>query len=240
MQGQRGNILFLILLAVILFAALSYAVTNSMKGGGSDASSESASATASDVIQHWTGIRAALQRLRLTNNCTDTQISFDYNNGATSCLTTETPATGYENANSPTNCKCHLFHPLGGGMSWRDPASYKFPSTATMNAGTIRFVGKTAFRYLGSDAAELYTALMVPVTAQTASMDRICQAYNDNVGASGINATIASNSVYASPLFTGTYETGSYTLSTDFYNLPAACHRYSTTHYLFFFTLLER
>lgn len=47
---ERGNILFLILLAVVLFAALSYAVTSSMKGGGKDVSDEKAAAVAAQII----------------------------------------------------------------------------------------------------------------------------------------------------------------------------------------------
>lgn len=48
--NQRGNILFLILLAVILFAALSYAVTHSLQGGGKDVSDEKAAAVAAQII----------------------------------------------------------------------------------------------------------------------------------------------------------------------------------------------
>lgn len=47
---QRGNVLFLILLAVVLFAALNYAVTSSMSGGGKNASDERYRLLASQLI----------------------------------------------------------------------------------------------------------------------------------------------------------------------------------------------
>lgn len=66
---QRGNILFLILLAVVLFAALSYAVTQSMRGGGKDASNENVQAGAAAISQYVALLRSEVQRLMLTNDC---------------------------------------------------------------------------------------------------------------------------------------------------------------------------
>lgn len=69
MRKERGNILFLILLAVVLFAALAYAVTSSMRGGGKDASSETVQAGAAAISQYVALLRNEIQRLMLMNDC---------------------------------------------------------------------------------------------------------------------------------------------------------------------------
>lgn len=112
---NRGNILFLILLAVVLFAALSYAVTQSMRGGGRDSLSEQAQMAASAIVQYGTNIEQTIGRLMLINDCKDTQISFwtDSNNDGA-----ETTADDYYNAGAPGSKKCHVFHPNGGGAQF--------------------------------------------------------------------------------------------------------------------------
>ena len=64
---QRGNILFLILLAVVLFAALSYAVTSSTQGGGRNASAERMSLDASQIIGDVGRWRTAMARLKMVD-----------------------------------------------------------------------------------------------------------------------------------------------------------------------------
>ena len=49
---EEGNVLFLILIAVVLFAALSYAVTSSTRSGGGSVSKDKAKSYAAAIVQH--------------------------------------------------------------------------------------------------------------------------------------------------------------------------------------------
>ncbi len=105
-RDEQGNILFLILLAVVLFAALSYAVTSSTRGGGKDASAETYIAYTSEMLNYVTLLEQTVTRLQLSNGCTDRQISF------------ETPGSSdYTNSLTPADGRCKLFDPAGGGMA---------------------------------------------------------------------------------------------------------------------------
>ncbi len=110
MKPQRGNILFLILLAVVLFAALSYAVTQGMRGGGNDAGPEKARTIAAEILNYATLMEQTINRLRVSGGCTPVQISLE-----------NTVESGYANAYSPVDKHCNVFDPAGGGMSWKTP-----------------------------------------------------------------------------------------------------------------------
>lgn len=78
MKNERGNALFLILIAVALFAALSYAVTQSGRGGGS-IDKEQSLIVASQVTQFPAAVRTGVTRMVITG----TQVT-DLDFGATS------------------------------------------------------------------------------------------------------------------------------------------------------------
>lgn len=63
MNNEQGNVLFLILIAVALFAALSYAVTSSTRSGGGDASSETNLISSAQISQYPASINTAIMRM---------------------------------------------------------------------------------------------------------------------------------------------------------------------------------
>jgi len=109
--SQRGTALFVILIAVALFAALGYAISQSNRdSGGVDR--EKLSLSVARATQYMGQVGQAINRLRLINKCTDYQFSFD-----------NTIVSGYANASAPADKSCHVFDPAGAGMSFLKPPS---------------------------------------------------------------------------------------------------------------------
>ncbi len=97
-KTQSGNALFLILIAVALFAALSYAVTQSGRGGGT-IDRETAMIAASQITQYPSTIRTAITRMVITG-VTVGEVHFDH--------------TTHPQLGSFTD-EGNVFHPSGGG-----------------------------------------------------------------------------------------------------------------------------
>lgn len=170
----RGNILFLILLAVVLFAALAYAVTSSLRGGGKSASDESAAATASALIQYGALIENTVQRLMVSNDCKETQLSFE-----------NTVDLSYLNAAAPDKCK--LFNPAGGGLTWQSPPSsagpggrYLFTLAPIVNLGVKQDTSSTDRCVLL--AAEERAACADLLIALPDVTEAVCRAVNTLAG----------------------------------------------------------
>lgn len=70
-KNESGNVLFLILIAVALFAALSYAVTQSTRSGGGSTEREQAILGSASMTQHPTAMRTAIVRMILAGTDID-------------------------------------------------------------------------------------------------------------------------------------------------------------------------
>ena len=104
-MNAKGNVLFLILIAVVLFAALSYAVTQSSRGGG-NADSETLALEAVQIIQYADSVKLAVQRILLTGGYDISQVDFE------------------DPGSNNTNCtvdKCRVFSSADFGVSYRAP-----------------------------------------------------------------------------------------------------------------------
>ncbi len=107
-EPQSGNILFYILIAVALLAALSYSVAQSGRGGIGKVSEEKAALYATEIIEYGNILSQAVSQIRL-RGYKDIEISFE-----------NTKITGYTNANC-TEDGCEIFHINGGGINWMHP-----------------------------------------------------------------------------------------------------------------------
>lgn len=159
-SDERGNVLFLILLAVVLFAALSYAVTSAVQGGGNDTTKEQAKSYAAAITQFGTMLDNTVERLRLVGGCADTAIRFG--------------ASGTQS--------CRVYDSLGGGLTplavsekWLDPYFASSPWGTTFYYGSVFYPGNVSIFGPGTNYNELM--LTIPFIS-----DAVCQAINEGLG----------------------------------------------------------
>jgi len=112
--GESGNVLFLILIAVALFAALSYVVTSTSRSGGGNVEGEKNAIAAGQLTRYPIVVRTAILRMK-AGGTGDTSVSFDSNTWG---------HTDYRHTPPQTNPN-QVFHPAGGGVPFeRAPAEW--------------------------------------------------------------------------------------------------------------------
>ncbi len=104
MKYQSGNALFLILIAVALFAALSYAITSSSRGGGG-INKEQAELDAAVINSYASAIQAAYNRYKLAGGYEQIQLGVDTGTVSGTC---------YNGMNTYSCSTIGLFNPNDG------------------------------------------------------------------------------------------------------------------------------
>lgn len=160
-QKEQGNVLFLILIAVFLFAALTYAAAFATRDPGSGAGEETNRVSGADLTQYAGFIENAIVRMTATGGCDENTISFEH-------APFDGSNTDYVNPNAPAGFSCHIYHPQGGGVSDRSFAGKDFEFTASRY---LVDVGTTATA--PSERADLIAILEVPRAVCTEMNDRL-------------------------------------------------------------------
>ena len=203
---QRGNVLFLILIAVVLFAALSYAVTSSSRSGDGNSNAENSALQASQLDSYIASIRTAIQRMIIVGGCSDEELSFERSpyNGTD---------TDYLNPNSPLDFSCHIFHPSGGAVA---NSEFEF-------SDDVIFSGRNTVAGHGNDntfsSASNELILMAPRIDLS-----VCQALNERNGVGApphgpLDITTANAST--------SYFRGTYTCCTSYFQSPSIPQPYA-------------
>lgn len=109
-KSERGNVLFYILIAVALLAALSYAVANSSRGNLNQITEEKARLFATEIIEYANIMTNAVAQLRLRGVGAN-ELCFDHDSW---------PNNDYNHAGCADDTH-KIFHPAGAGLIWTQP-----------------------------------------------------------------------------------------------------------------------
>lgn len=157
-RQESGNALFLILIAVALFAALSYAITSSGRGSG-NITNEQALINAGQLTQYPAMVRAAATRMILTGTQASLlDLSQNPNNPVT--------------APQPTLLSNAVFSTSGGSVIWQNAPS---------NIGTATAWGWKAAPGLGGDFAAPQTGWFISGIGSDAATGKDIFGYLDGL-----------------------------------------------------------
>lgn len=148
-RGERGSIIFMLLIVVAMFAALGYAVTQSLQTGQGTldkVSDDKMSLALSELRTTVMDTRLAIQNMVMNGVSVDT---IDSSYGAYYPLNTDC-----------TSSACKLYDPAGGGLKLPDfpnmhPELTYLPSNATMWTDHSNGVSWTWFSKKGTTKADL-------------------------------------------------------------------------------------
>jgi len=118
---ESGNVLFYILIAVALLAALTFAVAQSGRGSGEQISAERARLIASEMIEYSNSISAAVAQLRL-RGVNEDELCFDHPSWG---------ANNYDHSPACTDNFNKIFDIGGASITWSEAPSEAMDAGAT-------------------------------------------------------------------------------------------------------------
>lgn len=151
----RGSVLVLILVAIALFGALSFAMTQGFRGGSAQLTDQQAKLAATEIIEYGSKIRNAIKTL-LINGCTEYQINFA--NDTYKSMSENILYTQSHNLNSPADFRCNVFHQNGAGiLPFVLPAQATSPNLSGIGTkpghSNLRYV---AFLNVGTEMGDIF------------------------------------------------------------------------------------
>lgn len=224
-HNQSGNILFLILIAVALFAAISYVVTDSSRGGGRGAEREKARMMAADIYNQATAVQAGITRL-IARGCGLDRINFGNDLDAL-----------HDNPGAPSDGSCDVFRPAGAGVAAREGDRDIGPD--------IRFYysGASAFTNIGSTCASSDCADLALVVRDIGGA--LCEALNAMNGWNISSAMLPTDTQPVCP-YKGTLDCNGNGVTTVIFSNPqlagknSVCYRDTVYNYTFIHVVHER
>lgn len=164
--SESGNVIFIIFIAIALFAGLAYAVTQGNRTGTDTMERSAARIHINEMKAYGAQIQKAIARLKTMKGCTIEQISFEHAEFADN-----------ENTNAPSDERCHIFSQNGGKVPFLTPPedariAASITGTDDWNQNSYFFNNDNAIQGLGSHPSEILLFV-------TLLKDGVCEEINN-------------------------------------------------------------
>lgn len=218
---ESGNVFVIILVAIVLFSALSFTISRGLRSDTTEQmSGQRVTLSASTILNSAQILERGVNKLR-RKSVSENDISFDQDFEA-----------GYEH--TPTQPDNHkIFDVTGGTISWQRP-----PENASDNSPWF-FTGSTCIQDLGNGGSGCdsdSTSNEELIAALPGLFESVCEEINDRLGISGIPADTGGG--ISTTQFTGTFADDTEIILAGG-PFPSACFSNGGT-YIFYHVLLER
>ena len=244
-KNQSGNVLFLILIAVALFAALAYIVTQSMRGGAGTVNKEKYNIIVNQLLAFPLSVRSGVLHLSTVGGAGAENISFDW---------PEWGHTNYQHT-PPLRDANKIFHPEGAAVIFQRPDAAAMLDNQWKGRpfwGNWLITGATCVPGVGtgdtatcaSDPTTLDLVLFLPYVKK-----ELCEQININAEFNlpwGTPPQDDGDAWGANPEFAGTYDNGEAVMDSGelLYRRDSGCFEGGGNppagSYHFFMTLLHR
>lgn len=149
---QSGNVLFIIFIAILLLAALSFAVTSSSRTGN-NISEQQANLNAAQIISFANKVNRAVTRIQNMTDCPIKEISFHHDIDGNGVRDTSFPDSKFYNTYTSSD-DCLVFDPQGGNIEYQDPpASAIVSQSEYLGHGYMDYIftGGLSFYHVGEN-----------------------------------------------------------------------------------------
>ena len=210
-QNEKGNALFLILIAVVLFAALSYAITQSNRSSG-NAGRETNTISGTTITQYTSGIRTGITRMLLRGTAT-ADLEF------------------HDPANYAAPFTNEVFHPDGGGVGYQTTD----PNVVDAVIPTGTHVTQNWYFLVDKAVTNIATTTGDVVAVLVDVKRGICEQLNQQIR----GTTAIPNAMVAVPMATMSTDGGTAFAGTDISGQPFGCIQ-ASDGYVFYHVLAEQ
>lgn len=189
---ESGNVLFYILIAVALLAALTFAVSHSNRNNSDILSDERARLFASEIIEFGNNMASAVSQLRLRGVAVD-DLCFDDTNWG---------VNDYDHSPACSDDLNKIFHVSGAGIIWSEAPSEAMDSTATPD-NLWHIYGDNEVEQVGTTCGAAGCADLVLITDEL--QENVCRQINDLLGISAFDAALPSDTDIGETRYVGAF-----------------------------------